>query len=355
MTVDTVALRWFQQVADGTTVTELADLETVSQPGISRALARLEREVGVPLLRRSGRTLKMTRAGATFKRYVDNLLHDLDDGLAALNELASPDTGTVAIVFSQSLGSWLVPDLVASFRVRQPDVRFVLHQQRDELSTAPLLAGEADLEITTAPPGGDTIRWRPLLAEPLQLAVPDGHQLAGRSSVSLAETAEHPFVMLRRTYALRRQSETLCQAAGFTPRIAFEGDDLSTVTGFVAAGLGIAIVPTPRSAGTPRNLHHVRLDDRGASRDIGIAWSTGTAAAARGRELPPSRDRPDSAPGLSVAAGGPSVGQHRHLQAAVAAEQDGALHRVAAELGPDAVQRGIEQPDVAGRERQLEL
>ena len=91
--------------------------------------------------------------------------------------------------------------------------------------------------------------------------------------MSLAEAAEHPFVMLRRTYALRRQSEALCQAAGFTPRIAFEGDDLSTVTGFVAAGLGIAIVPTPRSGGTPRTLHHVRLDDRGASRDIGIAWS----------------------------------------------------------------------------------
>ena len=90
MGVDTVALRWFQQVADGTTVTELADLETVSQPGISRALARLEREVGVPLLRRSGRTLKMTRAGATFKRYVDNLLHDLDDGLAALTSWPRP-------------------------------------------------------------------------------------------------------------------------------------------------------------------------------------------------------------------------------------------------------------------------
>src|SRR6476469_2445865 len=115
MDMQTDTLRWFQQVADGVTVTEVSDLEQVTQSGVSRALARLEAEVGTPLLRRSGRTLRMTRAGATFKRHVDNALHDLDDGLAALTELASPDSGTVSIAFQPSLGTWLVPELVASF------------------------------------------------------------------------------------------------------------------------------------------------------------------------------------------------------------------------------------------------
>ncbi len=272
--MDTTALRWFQQVADGTTLTELAELELVSQPGVSRALARLEGELGVPLLRRSGRTLKMTRAGATFKRHVDNLLHDLDDGLASLTELASPDTGTVAIVFSQSLGTWLVPELVASFRAGHPDVQFVLHQQRDELTASPLWGGAADLELTTVASNSDTIRWRPLLAEALQLAVPRGHPLGRHSSVALADAAGHPFVMLRRTYALRRQSEALCRAAGVVPSIAFEGGDLSTVTGFVAAGLGIAIVPTPRTDAAQTAVRYLPISDHGATRDIGLAWST---------------------------------------------------------------------------------
>ena len=80
--VDTESLRWFQQVADGVTVTEVADLYLVSQPGVSRALARLEEQVGTPLLHKSGRVLRLTQAGATFKRHVDGLLHELDDGLA---------------------------------------------------------------------------------------------------------------------------------------------------------------------------------------------------------------------------------------------------------------------------------
>ncbi len=272
MDVDTTALRWFQQVADGTTLTELAELEMVSQPGVSRALARLEAEIGTPLLRRSGRILKLTRAGATFKRHVDKVLHDLDDGLAALSELTAPDTGTVAIAFQQSLGTWLVPELVAGFRATHPEVRFELSPERDELDAAPLAGGAADLELTTVRPPAGTVRWRPLLAEPLRLAVPAAHSLAGCDAVELAEAAGEPFVMLRRSYALRGLSESLCAAAGFEPAVAFEGDDLPTVVGFVAAGLGVAVVPAPRRS-TPAGVRYVELLDRGAVREVGLVWS----------------------------------------------------------------------------------
>ena len=71
MSMDTDALRWLQQVADGTTVTEVSEAEPVTQSGVSRALARLEAQIGTPLLRRSGRTLRMTHAGAVFKPHLD--------------------------------------------------------------------------------------------------------------------------------------------------------------------------------------------------------------------------------------------------------------------------------------------
>jgi LysR family transcriptional regulator, transcription activator of glutamate synthase operon len=103
MDVDTDALRWFQQVADGTTVTEVSDLGAVTQSGVSCALGRLEAETGTPLLRRSGRTLRMTHAGTVFKRHVDALLHQIDDGMAAASQLIEPETGTVALAFQQSL------------------------------------------------------------------------------------------------------------------------------------------------------------------------------------------------------------------------------------------------------------
>ena len=124
-------LRFFQQVADGATVTEIAELYQVSQPGVSRGLRRLEEEVGTPLLMRSGRLLRPTHAGSVFKRHVDAMLHALDDGLAAAEELIDPESGTVRVAFQLSLGTWLVPDLIAAFRAEHPRVRFEFEPSHD--------------------------------------------------------------------------------------------------------------------------------------------------------------------------------------------------------------------------------
>jgi LysR family transcriptional regulator, transcription activator of glutamate synthase operon len=277
MHVDTDAVRWFQQVADGVTVTAVSELERVTQSGVSRALARLEAEVGTPLLRRSGRTLRMTRAGSAFKRHADAMLHQLDDGLAAVNQLIEPETGTVAVAFELSLGTWLVPDLVRSFRSGHPHVQFELKQVRDELVSSVLGRGETDLQISTVRRTDPTVQWRQLTVEPLRLAVPSGHPLARRARIRLAEVSSEPFIMLRPTSLLRQLCENLCDEAGFRPTLGFEGDDLPTVRGFVAAGLGVAIVPALRE-GSPDAvtgpLHYVEIADPLAIRGIGLTWST---------------------------------------------------------------------------------
>lgn len=274
--MDTDALRWFQQVADGATVTEVSDLEPVTQSGVSRALARLETDVGTPLLRRSGRTLRMTHAGAVFKRHVDALLHSLDDGLAAVNELLDPDTGTVVLAFQHSLGTWLVPDLVQSFRTAHPSVRFELHQMRDELHASVLYGGRADLEIAARRPAEPGVHSRPIALEPLRLVTARGHRLGDGASVRLADVADEPFIGLRHRSALRQLTDELCERAGFRPDVVFEGDDLSTVRGFVAAGLGVAVVPAPR-AGSPEAvagpLRYHELTDAGALREVRLTWS----------------------------------------------------------------------------------
>ena len=134
------------------TVTEVGDLEMVSQPAVSRALARLEKQVGTPLLHRTGRTLRMTQAGSAFKRHVDALLHELDDGLAAVAQLADPGSGTVALAFQHSLGTWLVPDLIRSMHVDRPGVQFALTQVTDDPAGTPA-AAEADLVLGSRAPG----------------------------------------------------------------------------------------------------------------------------------------------------------------------------------------------------------
>ncbi len=273
MDMDTDALRWFQQVADGTTVTEVGDIEAVTQSGVSRALRRLEAELGTPLLRRSGRTLRMTHAGAVFKRHVDALLHQLDDGIAAVSQLLAPDTGTVTLSFQHSLGTWLVPDLVGSFRADHLGVQFQLTQVRDELHGPLLDDGAADLEIGTRRPG---IHARRVAMEPLRLALPRKHPLAEQLRVHLSAVADEPFISLRPTSALRQLTDDLCSRAGFRPAVVFEGDDLSTVRGFVAASLGVAILPAPR-AGSPESasgpVSYHEIADAGAVREICLMWS----------------------------------------------------------------------------------
>jgi LysR family transcriptional activator of glutamate synthase operon len=278
MNMDTDALRWLQQVADGTTVTEVSDLEPVTQSGVSRALARLEAQIGTPLLRRSGRTLRMTHAGAVFKPHLDALLHHLDDGIAAVSQLIDPDTGSVALAFQQSLGTWLVPDLARSFRTAHPAVRFQLTQVRDEPDSAALDGGTAELELGTrrAQNPDLAMHTRLIALEPLRLALPREHPLAGQPRVRLADVAGEPFISLRSASALRRLTDDLCEQAGFRPTVIFEGDDLSNVRGFVAAGLGVAVVPAPR-AGSPEAaagpVAYREIPDPGAVREIFLTWS----------------------------------------------------------------------------------
>jgi LysR family transcriptional activator of glutamate synthase operon len=272
--MDVETLRWFQLVADGTTVTEVAELYRVSQPGVSRALARLEKEVGSPLLLRRGRMLRSTHAGAVFKRHVDGALHAFDDGLAAVDELIDPETGTVSIAFQLSLGTWLVPDLIDSFRRGHHRVRFRLHSSDDARGSVVLADGRVDLELTALRPTEEGVRWERLFTQPLVLAVPPGHRLAKRDEIRLEEVADEDFVMLRPSWELRTQTGELCRAAGFTPRAAFEADDLSVVRGFVASGLGVAVVPADGAAGSRLALRQVMIADHGARREVGLAWRT---------------------------------------------------------------------------------
>ena len=267
--MDTDALRWFQQVADGATVTEVSALEHISQPGLSRALARLESEVGTPLLRRQGRVLRMTEAGRAFKRHVDAMLHDLDDGLATVEQLLDPETGVVDVAFEPSMGTWLLPQLVSGFVAEHPGVRIRLHRSGD-VAASSAVTEDVDVTLSSRRPAGARGGWARLLGEPLVLVVGARHHLVGQGPVALADLVDETFVTLRTLSPFRQTSDALFEEAGLVPDLAFEADDLATVQGFVAAGLGVAVVP---ASSLGERCEVVALDDPGARREIGLVWS----------------------------------------------------------------------------------
>ena len=270
--MDTNVLRWFQLVADGATVTEVSELEWTSQPGVSRALARLSEEVGAPLLRREGRVLRLTRAGATFKRHVDAVLHQLDDGLAEVAQLMDPESGVVAVAFPHSLGEWLTPGIVADFLKKHPDVQLDLSARHDETVPATGTGSEIDLELTTLRPHGRAHHWRGLLREPLRLLLPEGHPLAACTApVPLARLGGECLITMRRTSQLWVVTDSLLSRHGIEPTAGLVADDLPTLYGYVAAGLGVALAPGRLRAGV--RLQRLAEDD--AFREIGLSWSTG--------------------------------------------------------------------------------
>ncbi|MDF3299092.1 LysR family transcriptional regulator [Streptomyces tropicalis] len=284
--MDLQVLRSFQAVAAGVTVTEAASAARVTQPALSRALGRLEDEVGAELFQRVGRVLRLTPAGRVFKEYADTVLDAYDRGRRAVAEVVDPDTGVVSLAFLHTLGTWLVPKLVTGFRQEHPGVRFELHQHEENGLVQHLLSATADLVITSKDPGHPLIAWRRLLVEPLLLAVPAQHRLARHDRVRLAEVADEPFILLKSGYGLRGVTEALCREAGFVPQAGFEGDDVQTLRGLVAAGLGVSLIPgAPDGAATPDYpIRYLEITDVEGARDIGVAWLSG-------RTLPPASRR----------------------------------------------------------------
>lgn len=274
MTVE--ELRWFVAVAEREHVTAAAAELHVSQPALSRALTRVQAHVGVPLFDRQGRNLRLNRYGRLYLERARRALAELDAGAAELAAATGQaGGGVVQLAFMHTLGTWLVPALLRGFGAVHPDVTLRLDQGSAQEMTALLLAGEVDAILTSPRPDDRAVGWHPLATEPLRLAVAPGHRLAARKRVRLAEVADEPFVAMKPEYGLRGVTDALCAAAGFTPRIAFEGDDIGTLRGLVAAGLGVGLLPLPHAAEADQTATpHLRLADRGAHRPLGLAWHT---------------------------------------------------------------------------------
>ncbi|MFJ7155625.1 LysR family transcriptional regulator [Streptomyces sp. NPDC101118] len=266
-------LAWFEAVARHEHVTRAAHELAVPQPTLSRAMVRLEADLGVALFARKGRTVSLTPAGRAFLAGTEKALAEVGRAADSVRADADPSTGKVAFGFLHTMGSETVPALLRAFRVDHPGVRFSLVQNYGEAMIERLRAGELDLCLTSPVPEAPDLVARRLDEQRLRLVVPDDHRLAGRKRIRLAEAAEETFVTLEPGYGLRRITDDLCAEAGFKPRVAFEGEEAETLRGLVAAGLGVALLPPPAVARP--GVVELTVTAPRAVREIGVAWLDG--------------------------------------------------------------------------------
>jgi len=244
---DVQRLRAFTLVLDLGSISAAASVLGYTQSAVSQQLAALEREVGTPLVDRSQRPLRSTRAGALLRPHVERVLAALGGAEAAVEDLHG-DTARLRLAAFPSALSSFVPAAVRDLRrERSQPVVQVLQVETHE-AIVRLRSGDTDLAVVHHMPGlavPETagLQRRRLLVDHLYVVLPEGHPLARRDAVSLTDLEPEPMILPRRdTPAGRFRSvvEHLCAQAGFSPRVAYELDDLPATQAFVAAGIAVA-------------------------------------------------------------------------------------------------------------------
>jgi DNA-binding transcriptional LysR family regulator len=230
----------------------------LAQPALSQQIKQLERELGVELFTRTTRRVEVTEAGERLRSHARTVLAGADEAVADLRRLASGTTGRVAVGFVGTATYDVLPGLARRAREELPDVELEL---RGEVLSPDLARGllERTHDLAVLRPGvDDRLAWRPLRTERLVAALPRDHRLARRRRLDLAELAGEAFVTHPSGHRSSFQRTVLdaCAAAGFVPDPVLEVAETATLMVFVAAGMGVALVPEPvRSLGLAGVVH----------------------------------------------------------------------------------------------------
>lgn len=267
-------LEYFQTLARIQHVTKAAETLSITQPALSRSIVRLENHLGVPLFDRQGRSIKLNKYGERFLKRVDSMIQEYTEGKEEIQSLLKPDQGEVSLGFLHTLGTTIVPNLIGTFKDRYPNVHFQLNQSHSNLLLDKLKSGELDLCLLASFPAESNIMWKPLWQEELFLFLPKNHVLAAREDITLNEIANEPFVLMKKGFALRVTIDHLFEQVNITPSIVFEGEEAATIAGFVAAGLGVSILPDFKGL-DQTNIAKVRISWPRFERTVGLSWIEG--------------------------------------------------------------------------------
>lgn len=268
-------LEYFHTLAQLQHFTRAAQQLSLSQPALSRSIAKLESELGVPLFERRGKSVSLNHFGQIFFQHAERAMQEIMAAKQEIQDILDPDHGVISLAFLHSLGNHIVPELLGKFRTTYPKIQFKLYQNATNLILEQLESGKIDLCLS-APPNihQDSIEWIPLFTEELFVVVPNDHRLSGRTSVQLTEIAAEPIITFKRNYGLRILTDQLFHEAGLVPNITFEGDEIMTVAGLVEAKLGVAVIPHLTSLDNTQ-VAFVPISEPMCYRTIGLAWVKG--------------------------------------------------------------------------------
>jgi DNA-binding transcriptional LysR family regulator len=276
--LDVRRLQVLREVARHGSLSAAASALAYTPSAVSQQIAALEREVGVGLVERGARGSILTDAGRILVRHADQILGQISAAEEELRTLVGLEAGRLRLGAFSTAGAVLVPRAVKAFTERHPGVETDLVELDPDEATGLLAARDLDLALVYAFPvvedlPGEAFEYVHLLDDRLYIALPQSHRLARRQRIKLAELAQEPWIQGVRRGSTLAVVPAACRAAGFEPRIVFRSDDHMAVQGFVAAGLGVAVVPQLALATARRDIAIRQLEVAGdvLTRQVGVA------------------------------------------------------------------------------------
>jgi LysR family transcriptional regulator, benzoate and cis,cis-muconate-responsive activator of ben and cat genes len=238
-------LRYFVAVAEELHFGRAAERLHVTQPGLSQQIQALERALGVALFARTSRRVELTPAGAVLLAEGRRALGQTERALERARRAGRGELGRLTVAAIGSATYDVVPAVLREHRRRYPDVELVLREMSTGAQVNALRAGEVDVGFLRLPADTHDLTAATVREERMLLMLPASHPLAGRAEVPLAALAGEPLIVFP---AAPRPSwaDTViaaCRQAGFDPRVAQEAMESATVVSFVAAEVGVALVP----------------------------------------------------------------------------------------------------------------
>lgn len=250
--LDLTRLRVFREVASRRSFSAAADALDYTQSAVSQQVSKLERDVGLTLVERGTRPIGLTEAGHTLFSRTEVIFGEVATAESELRALAGLESGTLRLGGFATACATLLPRAITLFAARAPGVTVRLSEMEPGLARRQLRAAELDLAVTyrfgDAEPAApdDGLEAVAVARDPFVLALPEGHRLARRRSLRLAELSDEQWLgapAVGTAAGYRDFVVRLCRDAGFEPSIAFEPGDLWTGRGIIAAGLAVGLMP----------------------------------------------------------------------------------------------------------------
>ncbi|MFE7845151.1 LysR family transcriptional regulator [Microbacterium sp. NPDC057407] len=257
--LDAHALRVVKAIADEGSITGAAVALGYSQPAVSQQLKRLEQRLGMPLVERVGRSVRLTEAGRILARHAPAVTSALDAAAGELAEIRGLRSGRVRLAGFPSASPTIVPRLLAELDAHHSGIALSYFEAEPPEAVAAVREDRADIALTFSYPGdrddphGESAHGLAVHAigtDDLLAVLPAGHPAAEDGAVDVSALADEQWIA--GCPRCRGHLLELCARAGFEPRIAFETDNFVAVEGFVAQGIGVATLPRMAVASFPR-------------------------------------------------------------------------------------------------------